>query len=160
MKKWISIGLILCLTMLLAACGQGSENDDQSSNSNKENKQSSGTFTIGVIPAQTEGAMSDAMDKLQSILNDKLDREVKVEVYPDYNGVVEAMNYDKIDMAYFGPLTYVIAHEKSGAKAIITQLIDGEPFYHSYIITNSDNQWDSLDELLKNPGKKIGRAHV
>ncbi|WP_085520654.1 phosphate/phosphite/phosphonate ABC transporter substrate-binding protein [Tuberibacillus sp. Marseille-P3662] len=152
MKKWMSIGLILCLTMFLAACGQGSGNDDQSSNSSEGNEQSSGTFTIGVIPAQTEGAMSDAMDKLQSILNDKLDREVKVKVYPDYNGVVEAMNYDKIDMAYFGPLTYVIAHEKSGAKAIITQLIDGEPFYHSYIITNSDNQWDSLDELLKNPG--------
>ncbi|UTW68838.1 PhnD/SsuA/transferrin family substrate-binding protein [Anaerobacillus sp. HL2] len=38
-------------------------------------------------------------------------------------------------MAYFGALTYVIAYERSGAKAIITQLVDGEPYYHSYIIT-------------------------
>ncbi|MFP3339832.1 PhnD/SsuA/transferrin family substrate-binding protein, partial [Micrococcus sp. SIMBA_131] len=77
-------------------------------------------------------------------------RDVEITTFPDYNGVVEAMNYDQIDMAYFGPLTYVIAHEKSGAKAIVTQLIDGEPFYHSYIITNTENEWETLEDYLEN----------
>lgn len=105
------------------------------------------TFTIGVIPVQTVGEMETAMDKLQTLLTEELNRDVSVEVYPDYNGVVEAMNYDKIDMAYFGPLTYVVAHEKSGAKAIITQLINGEPFYHSYIITHKDSPLTSIEDV-------------
>ncbi len=148
MKKWIMVVFAFTLVLLITACGEGS---DQSSQDQSEESQSGKNFTIGVIPAQTEGAMDNAMNKLQSLLNEKLNRQVNIEVYPDYNGVVEAMNYDKIDMAYLGPLTYVIAHEKSGAKAIITQLIDGEPFYHSYIITHSDHPWNSLDEMLQNP---------
>ncbi|MFE8699370.1 phosphate/phosphite/phosphonate ABC transporter substrate-binding protein [Cytobacillus sp. FJAT-54145] len=146
MKKWtfMAFGFVMLLT-ILTACGN---TEDQNSNNTNENKTE--TFTIGVIPAQTEGAMEGAMDKLQSLLSEKLDREVTVEVYPDYNGVVEAMNYNKIDMAYFGPLTYVVAHHKSGAKAIITQLIDGEPFYYSYIITHKDQPYNSIEELLKN----------
>lgn len=132
MKKLVLTATILLFILLLTACGEETD-----------------TFTIGVIPAQTEGTMEGAMDQLQSTLNEKLGMEVSVEVYPDYNGVVEAMNYDKIDMAFFGPLTYVVAHARSGAKAIITQLIDGEPFYYSYIITHNENQWNSLEDLLE-----------
>ncbi|WP_053219922.1 phosphate/phosphite/phosphonate ABC transporter substrate-binding protein [Virgibacillus senegalensis] len=147
MKKWTYLLLILGLTILLSACG----NDQEKDNANEqENNDTEDTFTIGVIPAQTEGEMQEAMDKLQATLDDAMEQDVTVDVYPDYNGVVEAMNYDKIDMAYFGPLTYVVAHEKSGAKAIITQLIDGEPYYHSYIITQKDNPMESLDDLLAN----------
>lgn len=134
--------MFLVFTLLLTACG---------SNASEDNKnESEETFTIGVIPVQTVGEMEKAMNKLQTLLTEKLNREVSVEVYPDYNGVVEAMNYDKIDMAYFGPLTYVVAHEKSGAKAIITQLIDGEPFYHSYIITHKDSPLNSIEDLVAN----------
>lgn len=100
--------LFLVLTLLLTACG--SNTSDENENEKEE------SFTIGVIPVQTVGEMETAMDKLQTVLTEKLNRDVSVEVYPDYNGVVEAMNYDKIDMAYFGPLTYVVAHEKAVQK--------------------------------------------
>ncbi|ANU11828.1 phosphate-binding protein of phosphonate ABC transporter [Planococcus antarcticus DSM 14505] len=148
MKKWILTGSILLLAFFLSACGNGSTENESSTTSGNEEP-----FTIGVIPAQTEGEMQTAMDKLQTILSEELDREVEIEVYPDYNGVVESMNYDQIDMAYLGPLTYVIAEANSNAQAIITQLVDGEPFYHSYIITHKDNPATSLDELLENPGE-------
>ncbi|MDC3417984.1 phosphate/phosphite/phosphonate ABC transporter substrate-binding protein [Aquibacillus salsiterrae] len=147
MKKLLLL-ILTSLFFLLVACGDETEESEQSKESGSDE-----AFTIGVIPAQTEGSMQEAMDELQATLTDKLDREVLVEVYPDYNGVVEAMNFDKIDMAYFGPLTYVIANAKSGAKAIITQLIDGEPFYRSYIITNKENEWNTLDELLSDPSE-------
>lgn len=148
MKKWMFLAISLTLAVILAACGKNESNskvvtDDEAAE----------PFTIGVIPVQTEGAMESAIEKLQLTLSEKLDREVSVEVYPDYNGVVEAMNYDKIDMAYFGPLTYVVAHAKSGAQAIITQLIDGEPFYYSYMITHKDNPWDTLEKLLEDGGE-------
>ncbi|MFC7064168.1 phosphate/phosphite/phosphonate ABC transporter substrate-binding protein [Halobacillus seohaensis] len=140
MKKQVFLILTLSMAFLLSACG-----------TDEEHAEDNDTFTIGVIPAQTEGSMDTAMDQLQSILNEQLNREVTIEVYPDYNGVVEAMNYDKINMAFLGPLTYVVAHEKSGAKAILTQLIDGEPYYRSYMITHRDQSWSSLDDLLTEP---------
>ncbi|MEH7237434.1 phosphate/phosphite/phosphonate ABC transporter substrate-binding protein [Bacillus sp. JJ1562] len=142
MKKKTLYVLFLVITLVLSACGSNASDENK-----KDNEE---PFTIGVIPVQTVGEMETAMDKLQSILTKELNREVSVEVYPDYNGVVEAMNYNKIDMAYFGPLTYVVAHDKSGAKAIITQLIDGEPFYHSYIITHKDSPLNSIEDLVAN----------
>lgn len=144
MKKTILFVMVLMLG-ILAACSSNDNEDGATDSSEKE----AGAFTIGVIPVQTEGEIEEAMTKLQGELSKKLDRDVEITTYPDYNGVVEAMNYNQIDMAYFGPLTYVIAHEKSGAKAIVTQLIDGEPFYHSYIITNKENDWDSLEDYLE-----------
>ncbi|MCF6137230.1 phosphate/phosphite/phosphonate ABC transporter substrate-binding protein [Pseudalkalibacillus berkeleyi] len=141
MKKVLS--LMIMMLVILAACG-GQEDSKDSGSEGKEKKE----LTIGVIPAQTEGEMQSAMEKLEGLLEEKMDRKVKIDTYPDYNGVVEAMNFKKIDMAFFGPLTYVIANNKSGADAIITQLVDGEPFYHSYIITHKDNKFSSLEEFL------------
>lgn len=148
LKKWILTVSILLLALFLSACGNDSAEEESSTTGDNQEP-----FTIGVIPAQTEGEMQTAMDKLQTILAEELDREVEIEVYPDYNGVVESMNYDQIDMAYLGPLTYVIAEANSNAKAIITQLVDGEPFYNAYVITHTDNPVASLDELLENPGE-------
>ncbi|WP_194270828.1 phosphate/phosphite/phosphonate ABC transporter substrate-binding protein [Fictibacillus phosphorivorans] len=135
---------LLLLTMILFLSACGTKNDEKKNTDSKKD----GVFTIGVIPAQTEGEMKGALDKLQKVLTEKMDREVKITSYPDYNGVVEAMNYDKIDMAYFGPLTYVVAHEESGAKAIVTQLIKGEPFYYSYLISHKDSKYESLKDMV------------
>ncbi|WP_377889141.1 phosphate/phosphite/phosphonate ABC transporter substrate-binding protein [Alkalihalobacillus sp. R86527] len=136
---------MIFLIGVVAGCSTSNGEQDN----NKESSDSE-TFTIGVIPAQTEGEIDQAMVELQDVLADELDRSVEITTFPDYNGVVEAMNYEQIDMAFFGPLTYVIAHEKSGAEAIVTQLIDGEPFYHSYVITNSENSWTSLEAFIEN----------
>jgi phosphonate transport system substrate-binding protein len=135
--------LFAVLAMILAACGTKEEQKEKGANNKDE------VFTIGVIPAQTEGEMKGALEKLQNVLSEKMDREVKITSYPDYNGVVEAMNYEKIDMAYFGPLTYVVAHEESGAKAIVTQLIKGEPFYYSYLISHKDSKYESIEDMIK-----------
>nr|WP_318246514.1 phosphate/phosphite/phosphonate ABC transporter substrate-binding protein [Alkalihalobacillus algicola] len=137
--------LMLALFLVGVLVGCSSTNGEQESAQNSDSE----AFTIGVIPAQTEGEIDQAMENLQGVLSDELDQKVEITTFPDYNGVVEAMNYEQIDMAFFGPLTYVIAHEKSGAEAIVTQLIDGEPFYHSYIITSSENGWESLESFLE-----------
>lgn len=149
MKKVLMAAFLPTLAIFLAACG----NEEEPVTEQPATEETQEAFTIGVIPAQTEGEMEGAMDKLQSYLSEELDREVELDVYPNYNGVVEAMNYDQIDMAFLGPLTFVIANANSNAQAIVTQLVDGEPFYHSYIITHSDSEWTSLDELLETPGE-------
>lgn len=127
----------------------GNAQTDETAQAKKDNTQKNEKFTLAVIPQQSQGDMQVAMDKLAGILQEKLGREVSITVYPDYNGVVEAMNFGQVDMAYFGPLTYVIAHHESGAEAIVTQLIKGSPFYYSYIITHKDKSWNTLEDLLK-----------
>ncbi|WP_100404234.1 phosphate/phosphite/phosphonate ABC transporter substrate-binding protein [Bacillus solitudinis] len=154
MKKWLSM---LGLTLVLTACG-GETNTgeteiapetDETEVPTEEVTEEDGVFEVAVIPAQTTGETQASLDKLEEHLKEKLARDVEVKQYPNYNAVVEAINYNNIDLAYLGPLTYVIAHEQSGAQAILTQEIDGRPYYHSYIITHSDNEWETLDDMLE-----------
>lgn len=140
--KWISI--IVVVLLALTACGQGT--DDGTAGDQQEDQ---ALFQIGVIPALTEGDYEVPMNKLEALLDDALPYKVEITVYPDYNGVVEALNFGHIQMAYLGPSTYAIANHRSGAQAIVTQLIDGEPFYNSYILTHADSEWTTLEELLE-----------
>jgi phosphonate transport system substrate-binding protein len=105
---------------------------------------------IGVVPAQTHGNFEHALNKLKVHLADRLNRKINIEVFPNYSGVVEALNYNKLDLAYLGPLTYVIAHEKTGAKAIITQEIENEPYYYSVIIAPKNSPLNSIVDVVKN----------
>ncbi|WP_096189899.1 phosphate/phosphite/phosphonate ABC transporter substrate-binding protein [Evansella halocellulosilytica] len=128
---------------LFTSCASESETSEQTSED---------VFEVAVIPAQSIGEMQNGLDRLEEELANKLDRNVSVDHYPSYNAVVEAINYSHIDLAFLGPLTYLIAHEHSGAQAILTQLIDGEPYYYSYMISRVDQPWDTLEEALENPG--------
>ncbi|WP_252312262.1 phosphate/phosphite/phosphonate ABC transporter substrate-binding protein [Sinobaca sp. H24] len=148
MKKWltaVSAGSVL----VLGACGGGEEE----SQGGGEGEETQDTLEVAVIPAQSSGEMESGVQSLEDTLNESLDQEVSVETYPNYNAVVEALNYGELDLAYLGPLTYVIAHEESGAEAILTQEIDGEPYYYSYIITHVDQPWETLDEMLEDSGE-------
>ncbi|MFC4776891.1 phosphate/phosphite/phosphonate ABC transporter substrate-binding protein [Paenibacillus sp. GCM10023252] len=153
LKRGLWAGIVMALCLMLAACGGGTNKDEAgtktetgANNGNADNKEE---MLIGVIPAQGSNQMKLGADKLAEILTEELGRPVKAEVYPDYNGVVEAMGAGKVQMAYLGPLTYVEAHERYDVKAIVTQLIDGKPFYYSYMIAPIDSPYEKLEDVIK-----------
>lgn len=137
MKKLLFLSIASMMLIVLAACGSDGD-------------QSGDTFEVGIIPALSGDEFQDGIAELEKVLDEALPQDVEITIYPNYNGVVEALNVGHIQMAYLGPRTYVEANNQSGAEAIVTQLIDGEPSYHSYIITHADNPWDTLDEFLEN----------
>jgi len=145
-KPFLVLTFLLTSTLLFVACNHD-VNSDNKQISGAEHKEE---FLIGVIPAQGSNQMEIGSDKLASILSKKLGRKVRAEVYPDYNGVVEAMGADKVQMAYLGPLTYVQAHERYEVNAIATQLIDGKPYYYSYLIAPADSSYVTIDDVITN----------
>nr|WP_184664945.1 phosphate/phosphite/phosphonate ABC transporter substrate-binding protein [Texcoconibacillus texcoconensis] len=132
--KGTHIILSVASLLFIAACGESDREE---------------AFEVAVIPAQSIGGMQTGLERLEETLEDSLQQDVQVEHYPNYNAVVEAINYSHIDLAYLGPLTYLVAHEESGAEAILTQEIEGDPYYYSYIVTHKDQPWKSLDDMLE-----------
>lgn len=110
---------------------------------------------IGVIPALTQGSVKEGLDRLQAHLAAELGRSVRVDVYADYAAVVAALGFGHVDLAYLGPRTFVIAQHRYGARAILTQLVNGEPWYHSYFIVPADSPIQSIEELA---GKAVAFA--
>jgi phosphonate transport system substrate-binding protein len=151
--KWM---LLMLFILILTACGAETPETPQSQPEEPKQEQpaeakgdTTESLIIGVIPSLNQGRMQEAVDKLGKHLEEQVGIPVKIDVYPDYNAVVEAMNFGKVNMAYYGPLTYVIAHHESGAEAIMTQLVKGDPFYYSYIVTHKDSPYENLEGLLE-----------
>ncbi|PZD94591.1 phosphate/phosphite/phosphonate ABC transporter substrate-binding protein [Paenibacillus sambharensis] len=144
-KTFLVLTCLLLVSLIAAACG--SESGQQGAQGEAAGEQPKEEFLIGIIPAQGSSQMKEGADKLAELLEKKLQRPVRAEIYPDYNGVVEAMGAGKAHMAYLGPLTYVEAHERYDVEAIVTQLIDGKPFYYSYLIAPADSPYHSFEDV-------------
>ncbi|MGB8955614.1 MAG: phosphate/phosphite/phosphonate ABC transporter substrate-binding protein [Tumebacillaceae bacterium] len=144
MKKraFYALLLSLILTIALVGCGGGNQTQPKTGDAQEQK-----TFTVGLIPAETK-ISADVLEKFRAYLEKETGMKVALGNYPDYNGVVEAMNYGKLDMAYLGPLTYTIAHHKGGAKAIVAKTTKDQPFYYSYILVNKDAPYNTLEDLL------------
>ncbi|MCK4278147.1 MAG: phosphate/phosphite/phosphonate ABC transporter substrate-binding protein [Desulfurellaceae bacterium] len=90
----------------------------------------------GLIPTesatQMTGRWQPFFDHIEQCLN------VKIKPYnaSDYAGIIEAMRFKKIEMAYFGPKSYTHAHERANGWAVAReQMLDGSTGYYGIIIT-------------------------
>lgn len=70
---------------------------------------------------------------------------------PDYAGVIEAMRFDKVDVAWYGNKSAMVAVDRAGAE-IFAQTVDvsGNPGYWSLLVTHKDSPLNSVEDVLKN----------
>lgn len=95
---------------------------------------------MGVVPAEDPKVIMEKQKPLVEYLSKNLGRPVKSFIATDYTAVVEAMRAGKVHFAWFGPFSYVMAHERAGALPLAVPVKDdGRSTYRSYIVTSSDN---------------------
>jgi phosphonate transport system substrate-binding protein len=77
-----------------------------------------GTVRFGVEPYDTAARLVPIYDKIGKLISDKIGCKVQVYVATGYNAEIEAMRNGKLELAEFGPLGYVLAHQVAKAEAI------------------------------------------
>jgi phosphonate transport system substrate-binding protein len=100
---------------------------------------------------QAEQMQSGSMrpDLMKKYLEGQLHIPVEVVRVESYSPTIEAMRAEKVDIAQFGSLAYIIAAQKAGAQAIISR---GNPDgslggYRSVIAVSKDSPYQSLADL-------------
>lgn len=58
---------------------------------------------------------------LKDYLEEHLDKKVQLIVTTDYSSMIEAMRFGRIDLAYFGPLSYVMAKAKATSSPSLSR---------------------------------------
>ncbi|TLM97425.1 phosphate/phosphite/phosphonate ABC transporter substrate-binding protein, partial [bacterium] len=101
------------------------------------------------IPNQAPDKLKAKYEPFKKYLAEKLGMEVELFVANNYAGVVEAMASGKLDMAYFGGLTYVQAKKKANLHPIVTEVDSetGTTKYYSLIIIPADSPVKKLADL-------------
>ena len=77
-----------------------------------------GTVRFGVEPYDTAARLVPIYEKIGKMIDDKISCKVEVFVATGYNAEIEAMRNGKLEIAEFGPLGYVLAHQVAKAEAV------------------------------------------
>ncbi|MDD5106109.1 MAG: phosphonate ABC transporter substrate-binding protein [Desulfuromonadaceae bacterium] len=103
---------------------------------------------MGLIPAENNEEMVAKFEPMRAYLEKKLGVKVKVFTATDYTGVIEAMKKKRVDIAWFGPLSYYLAEQEAGAEAFAVGVREGgKSTYRSIIVVPGDSPARSLKDL-------------
>ncbi len=107
-------------------------------------------LVMGLIPAEDGDEVVQRYEPIAEFVGEELGVEVELFTATDYSGIIESMRSENVDIAWFGPLSYVLAAEVAGAEAVAVQVEEEgeeEPTYNSYIITQQDSDIEEIEDL-------------
>lgn len=106
-------------------------------------------LVLGIIPAENNEEMVQKFEPMRAHLEKKLGQKVKVYTATDYAGVIEGMKKKRVDVAWFGPLSYYLAEQEAGAEAFAVGIREGGTThtYKSLIIAPCDAGIKSIKDL-------------
>ncbi len=79
---------------------------------------------------------------------------LKVVVPTSYEIIIEGMRFGHIDAAFMDTGPAWITHQRTGAEAVLAELVNGKVNYQATVWTLADN--DSINSLEDTVGKKSG----
>ena len=150
MKKASRILVLVCVLLLVpavvAGCGGGSASNAQAGGG----AEVPDPLVMGIIPAEDNQEMVRLFEPVADHIGEELGTEVELYTATDYSGIIEAMRSGQVDLAWYGPLSYVLANKVAGAEAIAVQIAEeGEtdPTYHSLMVTRKDSGIGDIRDL-------------
>lgn len=135
----------------LQACSSSDDNND-----NGDTKVSGDPIKFAAVPAESSDNVTSDFENLTKLLEKETGRPVDFQNASDYAAVIEGMRAGQLDVAAFGPFSYVIAKDSginlepaaSGADK------EGEaPSYFSLAYVKSDN--NDIKSLSDLKGKTV-----
>jgi phosphonate transport system substrate-binding protein len=102
---------------------------------------------VALLPDENASALIKRNQPLKDYLEKTLDKKIELIVTTDYSSMIEAMRFGRIDIAYFGPLSYVLAKSKSNIEPFASMVTDGKPTYRSVVIANANAGVNTLADI-------------
>jgi len=150
MKKEFLFVLLLVSILVISGCTQITKEKEQV----KEEKFPLSKLTISILPFIPEDEVIERFQPLAFYLSSELGIPVDIKQYQLYGDLVDGLGKGEIDIAYFGPVTYVQAKEKyPKIELLVAGIFEGAPVYFSYIITAPESSISTVEDIK---GKSFG----
>ena len=93
---------------------------------------------VALLPDEDAASIIQNNTGLVTYLEESLNKDIELVVTTDYSSMIEAASNGRLDLAYFGPLSYVLAKAKSDIEPFAARLKGGTTTYTSIIIGNTE----------------------
>jgi phosphonate transport system substrate-binding protein len=96
-------------------------------------------LVMGFIPAEDPKAMIEQYKPMTDWMEKEIGMCIRVVTATDYTAVIEAMRAKKLDFAWFGPFSYILANERANAEAFAVSMDEKENItYRSYLVATPE----------------------
>ncbi|PRY72727.1 phosphonate ABC transporter substrate-binding protein [Halomonas ventosae] len=107
-------------------------------------------LNFGIISTESSQNQADQWQPFLDDMSRELGREVKPFFATDYAAVIQAMRFDKVDLAWYGNKSAMEAVDRAGGEIFAqTVAYNGAPGYWSLMITHRDSDLDNVEEVLE-----------
>ena len=105
------------------------------------------TLKVALLPDENASTIIKNNQGLKDYLEAQLGKKVELIVTTDYSSMIEAMRHGRLDLAYFGPLSYVLARQKSEIEPFVALKTKGSTTYQSVLIANSASGVNAIGDI-------------
>jgi len=116
------------------------------------------TLTIGFIPVEKADELTPKAQALETFLENELGVDVEIVVPTNYETIIEGMRFGHIDAAFMDTGPAWITHQRTGAEAVMAELVAGKVNYQATVWTLASN--DSIQSLEDTVGKKVAFTSI
>jgi phosphonate transport system substrate-binding protein len=127
--------LLTCIAALTFAAGANAAPDPDPQ-----------TLKVALLPDENASTIIDNQP-LKDYLEKTLGKKIELIVTTDYSSMIEAMRHGRLDLAYFGPLSYVLARQKSEIEPFVALKTKGSTTYQSVVIANSASGVNAIGDI-------------
>ncbi len=107
---------------------------------------------VALLPDENASTIIQNAQPLRAHLERALSRQVEILVTTDYSSMIEAMRFGRIEVAYFGPFSYVLAKSRApGIEPFAVGVERGSPTYHSVMIAQAGGPVRELVDIRGRP---------
>jgi phosphonate transport system substrate-binding protein len=112
-------------------------------------------LNFGVIPTESNTNLQKGFEPFRADMEKALGIPVKVFFAPDYAGIIEAMRFNKVQIAWFGNKSAIEAVNRADGEVFVqTTDAGGNPGYWSLIVVHKDSPYKTIDEIIRD-GKTL-----
>ena len=116
------------------------------------------TITIGFIPVEKADELTSKAQALETFLENKLGVDVEIVIPTNYETIIEGMRFGHIDAAFMDTGPAWITHQRTGAEAVLAELVAGKVNYQATVWTLAEN--DSIHSLEDTVGKRVAFTSI
>lgn len=114
-------------------------------------------INFGIISTESTSNLREAWEPFLEDMEKALRMKVKPFFASDYAGIIEAMRFGKVHVAWFGNKSAMEAVDRAGAEVFVQEIkANGKQGYYSHILTHADNsEINSLKDLFARCDKSL-----
>lgn len=105
------------------------------------------TLRMALLPGESALNVLRRNEPLRAYLEERLRMPVELTVGTDYAATGEALRFGRIDIAYLGPVTYILGRERAEIEAFARPMHDHGATFQALIIVPRSSDINSLADL-------------